>query len=101
MIEAQIAYVADALRSMRARGATTLEVRRDAQEVYDAEIQRRLQGTVWNTGGCASWYLDEHGRNSTIWPGFTWPFKRRTLRFDAEAYELRAAPARAPEPAAA
>jgi cation diffusion facilitator CzcD-associated flavoprotein CzcO len=73
MIEAQIEYVAEALRTMRERGATTLEVRREAMEAYDAEVQRRLQGSVWNTGGCASWYLDARGRNSTIWPGFTWP----------------------------
>jgi cation diffusion facilitator CzcD-associated flavoprotein CzcO len=91
MIEAQIQYVADALRTLRERGATTVEVRDEAVEAYDAEIQERLQGSVWNTGGCASWYLDEHGRNSVIWPGFTWPYKRRTLRFDAEAYELRTA----------
>jgi cation diffusion facilitator CzcD-associated flavoprotein CzcO len=89
MIEAQITYVAEALRTLRERGARTLEVRREAQAASNAEIQRRLQGTVWNTGGCASWYLDPHGRNATIWPGFTWPFRRRTLRFDAAAYELR------------
>jgi hypothetical protein len=59
-------------------------------EAYDAEIQERLNGSVWNTGGCASWYLDDEGRNSVIWPGFTWPYKRRTLAFDAAAYELRA-----------
>jgi hypothetical protein len=76
---------------MRERGATTLDVRRQAMEAYDAEIQQRLAGTVWNTGGCASWYLDAHGRNSTIWPGFTWPYRRRMLRFDPAAYELRAA----------
>jgi cyclohexanone monooxygenase len=91
MIEAQIGYVADALRTMRERGATTLEVTRQAMEAYDADVQRRLEGTVWNTGGCASWYLDDHGRNSTIWPGSTWTYKRRTLAFDPAAYDLRSA----------
>jgi cation diffusion facilitator CzcD-associated flavoprotein CzcO len=89
MIEAQIQYVADALRAMREGGAATVEVRKAAMDAYDADVQRRLEGTVWNTGGCASWYLDDQGRNSTIWPGFTWPYKRRMLRFDASAYELR------------
>jgi hypothetical protein len=89
MIEAQIQYVAEALRAMRERGVSTLEVRREAVEAYDARIQERLAGSVWNTGGCASWYLDDEGRNSVIWPGFTWPFKRRTLAFDPAAYELR------------
>jgi cation diffusion facilitator CzcD-associated flavoprotein CzcO len=101
MIEAQIAYVAEALRTLRARGATTVDVRRDAMEAYDAKIQTRLAGTVWNTGGCASWYLDDHGRNATIWPGFTWPYRRRTLAFDPEAYDLRTARSARPAVAAA
>jgi hypothetical protein len=37
---------------------------------------------VWTSGGCSSWYLDESGRNSTLWPRFTWQFRRRTARFD-------------------
>jgi len=91
MIEAQIDYVADALRTLQERGLATAEVRREAQDASTRAVQERLKGTVWSTGGCASWYLDEHGRNAVIWPGFTWPYKRRTLRFDAESYDLRTA----------
>ena len=36
-----------------------------------------MGGTVWNTGGCASWYLDANGRNTTLWPDFTWRFRQR------------------------
>ena len=46
---------------------------------------------VWNTGGCGSWYFDRNGRNSIQWPGFTFEYRRRTRRFDAEAYRLAAA----------
>jgi cation diffusion facilitator CzcD-associated flavoprotein CzcO len=28
-----------------------------------------------------SWYLDAAGRNLTLWPGFTFTFRRRTRRF--------------------
>jgi cation diffusion facilitator CzcD-associated flavoprotein CzcO len=99
MIEAQIAYVADALRTLQERGLAVAEVRREAQEASTRAVQEKLKGTVWSTGGCASWYLDDHGRNAVIWPGSTWPYKRMTLRFDAESYDLRA-PAPEPEPAA-
>ena len=75
---------------MRARGAGGAPTR---------AVQEQLKGTVWSTGGCASWYLDDQGRNAVIWPGFTWPYKRLTMRFDAESYDLRR-PAREPEPAA-
>jgi cation diffusion facilitator CzcD-associated flavoprotein CzcO len=97
MIEAQLDYLMDALRAMRTRGAGRIEVRREAQEAYNAEMQRKLAGSVWNVGGCSSWYIDANGRNSTIWPGFTWRFWQRTRRFDAGAYEL--VPASQPVPA--
>jgi cation diffusion facilitator CzcD-associated flavoprotein CzcO len=96
MIEAQLSYVLDALRQMRQRGTTRIEVRRDAQEAYNAYIQRRLVRSVWNTGGCSSWYLDATGRNTTIWPYFTWRYWQKTRRFDPAPYMLSngAAPAR-------
>ena len=59
-----------------------------------------MEGTVWNTG-CASWYLDDTGRNATLWPDWTWRFRRRTARFDPASYELRAAPRREREAVAA
>jgi cyclohexanone monooxygenase len=45
-----------------------------------------LQGTVWNSGGCSSYYLDKSGFNSV---GFPWnSFKMQQLlnRFDIENY---------------
>jgi cation diffusion facilitator CzcD-associated flavoprotein CzcO len=100
MIESQLNYVLDALRTMEARGAGSIDVRPDVQARYNAAIQKRLRNTVWNAGGCASWYLDHTGRNTTLWPGFTWPFRRLLRRFDADHYELRLA-VPAPEPVAA
>ncbi|HEY8584347.1 MAG TPA: NAD(P)/FAD-dependent oxidoreductase [Capillimicrobium sp.] len=88
MLESQIAYLMDALRVADARGAAALEVRADAQAASNAEVQRRLARSVWNTGGCGSWYLDAHGRNATMWPGFSFEFRRRTRRFDAEHFHL-------------
>jgi cation diffusion facilitator CzcD-associated flavoprotein CzcO len=85
MIESQIAYVLDALKVMRERGAKAVEVRPEVEEAFNAALSDQLDGTVWNTG-CASWYLDDTGRNSTLWPDWTWRFRRRTARFDPAAY---------------
>jgi cation diffusion facilitator CzcD-associated flavoprotein CzcO len=82
MIEAQIEFLMSALGYMERRGVATLEPRPEAQAAFVGEIERRLEGTVWNSGGCASWYLDRTGRNSTIWPDFTWRFRRRVARLD-------------------
>jgi cation diffusion facilitator CzcD-associated flavoprotein CzcO len=91
MIEAQLRYVLGALEAQERTGAGALEVRRSVLATYTDEIQRKAAKTVWNTGGCASWYLDDQGRNTTIWPDYTFRFRRRTKRFDARAYELTAA----------
>ncbi len=90
MLESQIAYALDALHTMRLRGAAEFDVRPEVQAAYNEEIQARLETTVWNTGGCGSWYFDRNGRNSIQWPGFTFEYRRRTRSFDAEAYRLAA-----------
>ena len=104
MLESQFAYALDALSTMRARGAAEFELRPEVQRAYNEEVQERLADSVWNTGGCGSWYFDRNGRNSIQWPGFTFEYRRRTRRFDAESYRLAAPagrPADAPAPAAA
>jgi cation diffusion facilitator CzcD-associated flavoprotein CzcO len=88
MIESQIAYVLDALRTMRRRGARTVEVRGEAQTAYNAELDRMTEDTVWVTGGCTSYYIDRNGHNSALWPTYTWSFRRRLREFDAAAYAL-------------
>lgn len=68
---------------------------RDIMDRFDEEIQRRLAPTVWNGGGCCSWYVGADGRNFTTWPGFANEYKRRLARFDPAEFELtstRAAP---------
>jgi cation diffusion facilitator CzcD-associated flavoprotein CzcO len=96
MIESQINHVMDGLRVMRERGAAVAEVTPEAQAAYNAELQAKLETTVWNTG-CQSWYLDETGRNPTVWPDWTWRFRLRTRRFDPAEHTLRTpAPERAP-----
>ncbi|MEE2061293.1 flavin-containing monooxygenase [Rhodococcus artemisiae] len=91
MLESQAAYIAAALRVMRTRRLDAVEVRADAQRRFAEELDPMLAGTVWNTGGCSSWYLDRTGRNSVMWPTFTWHYRTRTKEFDAENYDLRAA----------
>jgi cation diffusion facilitator CzcD-associated flavoprotein CzcO len=91
IIESQVAYLRDAVRTMRAREYAAVEPRAGAQKRWNAGLQRRMRRTVWNTGGCSSWYLDSHGRNTVLWPKATFTFRRLLARFDADAYEVRTA----------
>jgi cation diffusion facilitator CzcD-associated flavoprotein CzcO len=89
MIESQLDHLIAGLRYMQQRGLEVIEVREQVQRSYDEELQRRLQGTVWESGGCASWYRNAQGKNTTIWPGSTWPFRRRLRHFEPGDYTLR------------
>lgn len=86
MIESQIRYLLSALDHLDETGAP-LEVTEAAERSWNDWIEQRLSRSVWNAGGCRSWYLHPvSGRNTTIWPGFTFDFRRRLRRFDPEAY---------------
>jgi cation diffusion facilitator CzcD-associated flavoprotein CzcO len=93
MTEAQIDHLLGALRYMQTSGVRVIEPTPDAQGRWVNAIDRRMRGTVWMTGGCASWYVDRTGRNSTLWPGSSWSFYRRVSRFRPADYQSTAATA--------
>jgi cation diffusion facilitator CzcD-associated flavoprotein CzcO len=101
MAEAQVTYVQSALDYMETHGIATVEPRPEAQSAWNAGIQRRMKGTVWTAGGCASWYIDRNGRNSTLWPDFTFRFRRALSRFQAAEYRLGPAATPTATPSAA
>jgi cation diffusion facilitator CzcD-associated flavoprotein CzcO len=89
MAESQIELATDAILHMRARALRALEPRPSAQAAFVREIERKMRGTVWSSGGCSSWYIDRNGRNSTLWPGYTFSFMRRA-RFRPGEYTFLA-----------
>lgn len=87
MIEAQVKHVMDVVRRLRGSGEAWIDVRPDVVRTFNDELHTRFAGTVWSSG-CASWYLDANGRNTTLWPASTAEFWARTRRFSPEAYRL-------------
>jgi cation diffusion facilitator CzcD-associated flavoprotein CzcO len=96
--ETQIGYLVEGLRTMARESLASVEVRAETQQRFNAEVQSRLASTVWNAGGCMSYYLDANGRNSTMFPGSTFELRRRLSHFDLADFTARA---EAPAPAAA
>jgi cation diffusion facilitator CzcD-associated flavoprotein CzcO len=90
MIEAQAAYIVDALTKMRAAGIGAIDVQARAQRRFVEEVERRLQGTVWQDGGCRSWYQDEHGKVTAIWPGSAAAYVKVVNAADLRDYRLLA-----------
>lgn len=90
VVESQMAYVVGYLRALRAAGSgVSLDVDASTQQAYNRALQARLAGMVWNSG-CRSWYIDRTGRNTAIFPGLTWRFRRLMREFDVSPYRQRA-----------
>ena len=88
MIECQIDHLVRLLRHIASAGGGAWEPTSAAHDAYVEFVDRRMAGTVWQAGGCHSWYQDRTGRVSALWPGHTWSYWLRTRRFDASAYRL-------------
>ncbi|WP_328900623.1 NAD(P)/FAD-dependent oxidoreductase [Streptomyces sp. NBC_00441] len=89
MIESQLNYMADYLRQLNLLGGkAALDARPSAVNTWNRRVQERMKRTVWNTGGCTSWYLDANGRNTTVWPGTTSEFRKATRTVDVSEYQV-------------
>ena len=88
MIESQIQYALDALKTLEKRDLDWVDVKPRRQTRYNENLQSRLDGSIWTDGGCTSWYLHpETGKNVALWPDFTFRFAHQTRHFDPAAYE--------------
>jgi cation diffusion facilitator CzcD-associated flavoprotein CzcO len=90
MIESQLNHVMGALRAARRGGVSRIEVRAEVERAWNDWLQSELRESIWNTGGCSSWYLDRNGNNTIMWPAQTFTFHRRLRRFDPAEYLLAA-----------
>jgi len=89
VIEAGVAHVIDALRTLGRARAARIEVRRERADAFNRELRAALAGTVWHTG-CTSWYVDENGNDPNQWPWLWSTYRRRTAHLEPGAYELTA-----------
>ena len=89
MLECQMDYIVQAARLLN-NGVKYLHLREDTLQRFDHATQRRLATTVWNAGGCQSWYLDNSGkatRNASNWPGYMLGYRQRTRRLRPTDYQ--------------
>lgn len=66
-LECQARYIGSALRTMRRKRVSALEVRQSVQDRYNSWLQRGMRGIAWNAG-CANYYRTASGKVVTNWP---------------------------------
>jgi cation diffusion facilitator CzcD-associated flavoprotein CzcO len=90
MIEQQIHYIIQALKTCVGLKRNVVEIKREPFDKYNEMIQKSLAKSVWNTGNCTSWYLSGKGFNSSIWgKGFTFLYKFDMKKFDRDNYTMQ------------
>lgn len=90
-IEAQVEHILAALRAMSSSRSAVIEVNAGAQREFCDTVDRKLEGSVWNSGGCSSYYLSPSGRNVTFWPGSVRSFTKAMSRIERTHYTFRPA----------
>jgi cation diffusion facilitator CzcD-associated flavoprotein CzcO len=89
MIEAQVHYILEAIKLMKKENFKSVDVKKETQTSFNTDLQQKLNKTVWQSGGCVSWYQTKTGKNVTLWPDYTFRFMRRTKKFEVEKYEIQ------------
>jgi len=87
MIEAQVHYMLECLNGLKRLGKRTLDVKHEAQAVYNARLQRELKETVWATG-CTSWYKRADGKITNNWSSFTARYWMQTREPDFTQFAI-------------
>ncbi|MFK4205613.1 flavin-containing monooxygenase [Acinetobacter junii] len=86
IIEAQLTYIMDALKQAIQKNIKTIEPDPVRMAEFNQRVQEALQTTVWNKGGCQSYFIDRNGRNSTVWPWTTFKMRQQLSRFNLNEY---------------
>lgn len=90
IIEAQLQFIASALKAAQKKKILTLAVNPQRFAKYNSQVQTALKDTVWNSG-CTSYFIDKNGRNSTNWPWTTFYMRWKLARFHADEFIVETA----------
>jgi len=88
LAEAQLDYIIDGLKKVKDNDIGKISIRSDVLRQHNAKVQKHLKSTVFNSGGCKSYYLDQNGRNFAAWPWSLAELKRRLSVFDLDDYDV-------------
>ena len=90
MIECQANYIAQCVAALRNSRLRYIDVRKEAMESFNRELQQDMQKTVW-AAGCSSWYKTADGKVTNNWSSFTAKYWWEMRHPDFGEYALKGA----------
>ncbi|ENW96143.1 flavin-containing monooxygenase [Acinetobacter sp. NIPH 298] len=88
LAEAQLDYIVDGLLKIKEQNIGKLNIKPEVIKKHNELVQKHLKTTVFNAGGCKSYYLDANGRNFAAWPWSLKKLKQRLKQMDLNDYEV-------------
>ncbi len=95
MVECQVNYLLQCLRTMVRQGQQTIEVREEAVDAFDHQLQDHLREKVWN-GYVTNWYKTPEGHIVNNWGRSTLAYWWATRKPDWQALRFAPRPSRSP-----
>ncbi|MDJ1140017.1 flavin-containing monooxygenase [Marinicella marina] len=86
VLESQFNYICDYIDQIKNRNINYMDLKADVESKYRVQLQKRLANTVWQQGGCHSWYQNAAGTNTNNWPGMTLSYRLKTKQIDIDDY---------------
>ncbi|MFT7590018.1 MAG: cation diffusion facilitator CzcD-associated flavoprotein CzcO [Limisphaerales bacterium] len=88
IIEAQMNYIMDSITTLLNKQLDYIEVKVEAEEEYTNAIHKEMSKTVWDNGGCNSWYKSKSGKVIAMFPGFSFTYRRMARKLKQEDHIL-------------
>ena len=88
VIESQMFYILKCIETVRKNQAQSIEVTAKAEDDYTAMVHKEMATTVWQTGGCNSWYKSKSGKVTAMFPGFSFSYRRLCKRFKPKHHKV-------------
>jgi cation diffusion facilitator CzcD-associated flavoprotein CzcO len=88
LAEAQLDFIIDGLLKIKSQGITKLSVKPEIIKKHNDLVQKHIKTTVFNSGGCKSYYLDQNGRNFAAWPWSLKKLKQRLTALNLDDYQV-------------
>ena len=88
IMESQYQFIVQYCKKVLDEQIIYVDVQKKAQDDYNRQIQSKLKTTVWNSGGCQSWYLNDQKKNTTLWPGHTFEFRKRLRKINWKDFTI-------------
>jgi cation diffusion facilitator CzcD-associated flavoprotein CzcO len=96
MVEAQLNYTVETLRTRRQIGAASMDIRPEVVDAWKQEMRNVHSRSTFGAGRCKSWYQDPSGDVHAVYGGTMRSFLNRSRRVSADLFNVTREAAQVP-----